>query len=126
MMLHRLAGEAGGDIRSCLHALQFASARAREEAGALKPRGGRRGGGGGGGVGAVGPVVDISDALGSALGGGGMKDERSDLSDTVVTVFRMLKKRVTALGAGAGAGDGGRKNKTPRDVERVLRAVEVR
>ena len=112
-LLRRLVEGAGGDVRSCLHTLQFAGARARELAG-------RRPGAGGG----AGAVVDVSPALSSALGGGGgMKDARSDAAGTVGAVFRGSRRESAGREGGkrrktggAGASSGG--------VDAVLGAVE--
>lgn len=86
MLLHRLVASTGGDVRSCLYALQFASARARELAMKKREREGI--------VAGSNVVVDISSTLLSALGdtGNGMKDMQSDISNTVATVFRKTKK----------------------------------
>lgn len=86
MLLHRLVASTGGDVRSCLYALQFASARARELAMKKREREGI--------VAGSNVVVDISSTLMSALGdtGNGMKDMQSDVSNTVATVFRKPKK----------------------------------
>ncbi len=85
MLLRRLVAGTGGDIRSCLYALQFASARAREVA--TKKRG-REGGADNESI-----TVDISSALMATLGdnGNGMKDMQSDVSSTVAIVFRKDK-----------------------------------
>ena len=115
-LLHQLVAGTGGDIRSCLYTLQFASARAREMAAKklLKQEatGVSRGKSG---------VVDISQALTASLGGGGrgMKDERSDVADTITAVFRKLKKSHVTTDAQ----DGGA-NTRKRDVERILQAVD--
>eukprot|EP00956_Cyclotella_meneghiniana_P010482 scaffold14602_cov52-Cyclotella_meneghiniana.AAC.5 len=89
MLLHRLVASTGGDVRSCLYALQFASARAREVAMKKREREGIVGGGDGN------VVVDISSTLMAALGdsGNGMKDMQSDVSNTVATIFRKDKSK---------------------------------
>ncbi|KAL7545023.1 hypothetical protein ACHAWF_013381 [Thalassiosira exigua] len=128
-LLARLASSAGGDVRSCLHSLQFASARAREVARKKGRDEGSRGGGGGGAT-----TVDVSAALTSALGeggGGGAKDARGDVAQTVSAVFREVRNRD---GAGdALAGGRGRKRRkleaTSRSssssgVDPVLAAVD--
>ena len=104
-MLHRLVEATGGDIRACLFTLQFAAARAREIARKKRNNDDL--------TGAKNGLVDITSALSTALGGngGGMKDKRSDMAGTLMSIFRKIK-------AGAKIG------KT-RDVERVLNAVEV-
>ena len=115
-ILHQLVAGTGGDIRSCLYTMQFASARAREMAAKklLKQEatGVSRGKSG---------VVDISQALSASLGGGGrgMKDERSDVADTITAVFRKLKK--PHVGAEAQGGVAGSRK---RDVQRILQAVD--
>ena len=116
MLLHQLVAGTGGDIRSCLYTLQFVSARAREMA--LKKRikeertGNSRGRSG---------AVDISQALGPSLGGSGrgMKDERSDVQDTITAVFRKVKKQRADSQPGM-LGD-----VRSRDVERILHAVDI-
>lgn len=113
-LLHQLVSGTGGDIRSCLYTLQFASARAREMA--MKKRikqeetGISRGKSG---------VVDISQALNMSFGGSGrgMKDERSDVADTISAVFRKLKKSHADTQSGAASA-------RKRDVERILQAVD--
>lgn len=89
MLLHRLVASTGGDIRSCLYALQFASARAREVALRKRERDGVQPGEGGGNI-----MCDISSTLMSALDkSSGMKDMQGDVSSTVATVFRKKKSR---------------------------------
>ena len=87
MLLHRLVASTGGDVRSCLYALQFASARARELAVKKREREGIIGGNN--------AIVDISSTLMAALGdtGNGMKDMQSDVSNTVAAVFRKDKSK---------------------------------
>jgi len=109
-LLYQLVAGTGGDIRSCLYTLQFASARAREVAQKQWEIEGLRG--------KNERVVDISHVLSTALTGRGrgMKDESTDLMGTLTTIFRTLKmKQMT----------GNLRSKTTRDVERVLAAVEV-
>ena len=96
-MLHQLVTGTGGDIRSCLYTLQFASARARELAAQRKDDS---------------SIVDISSTLKSALKGDGMKDARNDVAETVTAVFRKVKGTQSAA--------------RPETVTRVLRLVEVR
>ena len=124
MLLRRLVAGTGGDIRSCLYALQFASARAREVA--TKKRG-RDGGAENESI-----TVDISSALMATLGdnGNGMKDMQSDVSSTVATVFRkdkvphlsaavnQNKRQKTSNGSLSSKLDGS------RGVDIVLKAVE--
>ena len=61
-LLHQLVTSTGGDIRSCLYTLQFASAQ-----------------------------KDLSKALQSSMGGGG-KDGRSDVAATISSIFLRPKK----------------------------------
>lgn len=88
MLLHRLVASTGGDVRSCLYALQFASARAREVTMKKREREGIVGGDDN-------IVVDISSTLMAALGdtGNGMKDMQTDVSNTVATIFRKDKSK---------------------------------
>ena len=115
-LLHQLVAGTGGDIRSCLYTLQFASARAREMAAKkfLKQESTSVSRGKSG-------VVDISQALTASLGGGGrgMKDERSDVADTISAVFRKLKKSHASTDA-----QGDVANARKRDVERILQAID--
>jgi len=108
-MLHQLVEGASGDIRSCLYTLQFAAAKARETAGNKKQNGHA--------FGTQSRLVDISSALSTALGanGNGLKDERSDMAGTLMTIFRKLKSRI-----------GSDSSASRRGVERVLGSVEVR
>lgn len=106
-LLNQLMNGTGGDIRACLFALQFAAARARE----LNRRkevkdAGKKG---------TSSVVDISSSLKAALGGTGLKDERSDASTTVTAVFR--KKKEQRLGKSTSG-------KATR-IEGILQLVEV-
>jgi chromosome transmission fidelity protein 18 len=102
-LLHDLVACSGGDIRSCLYTLQFAAAKVhcqQKVSNASK---------------------DISRSLQSALKGDGMKDSRTDVAGTTMTVFRKIKDK--------GKDDrlwGTRQASDPRSsVERVLDAVEV-
>ena len=109
-LLNQLVAGTGGDVRSCLYALQFAAARARElarkkEAIELSVKG-------------KASLVDISSSLKAALGGTGMKDERNDVAATVTAVFRKTKERKL--------GDSVHSRGRPARVERVLQLVEVR
>ena len=74
-LLNQLVVGSGGDIRSCLFTLQFSAAKVRS-------KGVKKGG-----------VVDLSSTLKGALGGGGLKDARTDLASTVATVFKKPKKQ---------------------------------
>ena len=97
-LLNELVTATGGDIRSCLYTLQFAAAEVNQK-----------------------KDGDISKALMSALNGNGMKDDRSDVAGTTMTVYRKCKKkgRDSALW-------GTKQLEDPRtSVERVLDAVEV-
>ena len=82
---------------------QFASAKAKEIAAKN--------------IGSKSSLVDISSTLNMALGadGNGMKDERSDMAGTLMTIFRRYKSR-----------SNNKKSSNFRDVERVLGSVEVR
>jgi chromosome transmission fidelity protein 18 len=92
-LLHQLVVSSGGDIRSCLYTLQFAAAQAKDS-------------------------QDISQALTSALGGGGMKDDRSDVAGTITNIFRKVKQK--GLG-GIMIGKG----EDRASVTRVLDSVEA-
>ncbi|KAL7529733.1 hypothetical protein ACHAXR_003127, partial [Thalassiosira sp. AJA248-18] len=131
MLLHRLVGATGGDVRSCLYALQFASARARELAMKKKQQQGLAGAGD---KDAASVMVDISSTLMAALGdkGNGMKDMQSDVSSTVATVFRKSKSR-----GGGGGNNPAKRQKTnggsskkvvpspkKKGVDIVLKAVD--
>lgn len=101
MLLHRLVASTGGDIRSCLYALQFASARARELTMKKREREGIQPGEDRGVV-----MCDISSTLMAALDkSNGLKDMQGDVSGTVATVFRKRKsssknkRQKTATGA---------------------------
>lgn len=65
-LLHQLVVSSGGDIRSCLFTLQFASTQAGDR-------------------------DDISSPLQSALGGSGLKDNRADMVSTLNGIFRKIK-----------------------------------
>jgi hypothetical protein len=94
----------GGDIRSCLYTLQFAAAQVHRQQKISNKN------------------MDISTSLQSALKGDGMKDDRTDIAGTTMTVFRKTRNK--------GKDDrlwGTRQASDPRtSVERVLDAVEVR
>ena len=109
-ILHQVGAMANGDVRSCLHALQFAAARAKEED---KQRDMRPQFGGGGDSTAVPAIVtDVSQALLESLSGG-HKDSRNDVASTLTAVFRHDKR---ARGT----------NPTAPSVDKVLEAVQVR
>jgi len=117
MLLHRLVSATGGDVRSCLYALQFASARARELAlKKIQREGGEM---------SSKVMVNISSTLMGALGdnGNGMKDMQSDVSTTVATVFRRVKsvhsnkRQKTASGVSSSVA-------SKKGVDLVLKAVD--
>ena len=110
-LLRQLVAASGGDIRSCLYTLQFASARAREifykrqkKNGIIRDF--------------HNSVIDISPVLNIALNGTGrgMKDIRSDITVTLRTIFRKLKLKKIA----------GSSQSVPasRGVEKVLNTVD--
>ena len=101
-LLNQLVAAAGGDIRSCLYTLQFASAKAKSGARTDTK------------------TVDIANALKSALGGDSLKDERNDIAGTVTGIFRKEKE------AGTLAAGSSKKTGAVRTVEKVLDAVRVR
>lgn len=101
-LLNQLVAAAGGDIRSCLYTLQFASAKAKSGA---QPET---------------KTVDIANALKSTLGGDSLKDERNDVAGTMTTIFRKEKE------AGTIAGGSSRKTGAARTTDKVLEAVRVR
>jgi len=116
--LRSLAKGSGGDIRSCLHTLQFAASglRKKRQGKSYEPPSDT--------------LMDISQALLSAIGGGkkkhgigsegGWKDERTDMVDTLITIFRRAKQneknKFTSLSNKAVEKDG---------VEKVLQTMEV-
>lgn len=111
-LLHQLVEISGGDIRSCLYTLQFASARAREIA-AYKRRNDDN----------FDPdisTVDITSTLAPVLGNQtGNKDERSDFTGTLASIFRKMKK------GGKVYDDAIVRSKShPRDVERIIESVD--
>jgi chromosome transmission fidelity protein 18 len=108
-LLNQLVSGTGGDVRSCLYALQFAAARAREVARMKQgekpsPKG-------------IASLVDISSSLKAGLGGTGAKDARNDVSATVTAVFRKTKEKKL--------GDSVYSRAQNNRVERVLQLVEV-
>jgi chromosome transmission fidelity protein 18 len=109
-LLHQLVAGTGGDIRSCLYTLQFASARAKELHAKKQCEQGAD-------LGKDKASVDISAALKASLGGSGMKDERNDVSGAVTAVFRKTKERLSAATGGIRLGATG--------SARVLQLVEV-
>ncbi len=110
-LLHQLVASSGGDIRSCLFTLQFASATARDVYLKKKKDDAIV-------VNIHNHVVDISQVLDVALNGSGrgMKDIRSDMAGTLRTIFRKLKLKKIAGSP--------QKISSSRDVERVLEVVD--
>jgi chromosome transmission fidelity protein 18 len=111
-VLHQLGAAACGDIRSCLHTLQFVASRARQQGrpAPISSDGGRRN------VssprsGAERKQVDVSQAILESLSGG-QKDIRNDVASTVTAVFRKEKTRSTGSIASSSVG-------------RLLQAIEV-
>ncbi|KAL9183367.1 hypothetical protein ACHAXT_005154 [Thalassiosira profunda] len=122
MLLHRLVAATGGDVRSCLYALQFASARAREIA--LKKH---RESGMAPGEKDADIMVDISSTLMAALGdrGNGMKDMQGDVASTVAAVFRKSKSRGGPQGKRQKTANGKAASSQPKKgVDVVLKAVD--
>lgn len=111
-LLRQLVSASGGDIRSCLYTLQFASARAREIFNNKKKKEGLA-------RDYHNSVVDISPVLNVALNGTGrgMKDIHSDISATLRTIFRKLKLKSVAGSP--------QMISSSRDVERVLNIVDT-
>jgi DNA polymerase III delta prime subunit len=106
-VLHHLGAVAGGDIRSCLHTLQFVASRARLEAPiSMLPADdsnnnasqGRK-------------QVDVSKAVVEALASG-QKDVRNDVASIVTHVFR--KEKPKRIGS-----------KDQNSVGKVLQTVQV-
>lgn len=110
-LLHQLVEISGGDIRSCLFTLQFASARAKEIA-AYKRRNDEN-------FDKNISTVDITSALVPSLSNEtGSKDERNDFTGTLTSIFRKNKK------GGKGYNSSSVQNKNQRDVERILKSVD--
>ncbi|KAL3782824.1 hypothetical protein ACHAW5_000096 [Stephanodiscus triporus] len=126
MLLRRLVAGTGGDVRSCLYALQFASARARELAVRKREREGA--GKSKGDNDAL--MVDISSTLMATLGdnGNGMKDMQGDVSSTVATVFRKGKAQTQDINRNKRQkttnGSSGKKASLPKGVDVVLKVVD--
>lgn len=97
-LLNELVTVTGGDIRSCLYTLQFASAKAFNVVGHDMQK------------------VDIGNALKSALRGDGLKDECNDVAGTVSTIFRKEKHIRNGVE---------RSSRITRSVEKVLDAVRI-
>ena len=112
-LLRQLVSSAGGDIRSCMHTLQFVASRALEitsqEVIEDKLTMERKY-----------SVIDISRVLSVSLSGKGkgLKDHRSDMISTLSAIFQKTKK-TKGLGKKADARGRG-------DVHKILHAVEVR
>jgi len=126
MLLRRLVAGTGGDVRSCLYALQFASARARELA--VKKRERESGGMSSSNKGDA-LMVDISSTLMAALGenGNGLKDMQGDISSTVATVFRKAKSMKDMIGNKRQKTSNGSSNmvsSSPKGVDVVLKVVD--
>ena len=111
-LLQQLVASSGGDIRSCLFTLQFASARAKEIFHKKKKQEGIAGD-------FHNSVIDVSPVLNIALNGSGKgtKDIRGDISATLQAVFKKLKLKTVA----------GSSNMitSSRDVERVLNVIDT-
>jgi DNA polymerase III delta prime subunit len=104
-LLHQLVTVAGGDIRYCLFALQFASAKTgRQTAAAARndPH----------------SFCDISSALSHSLCGDGLKDRRSDVVGVLTGVFQKEK------GSGMKVGRVGRK-RVPLDSANAERIQDL-
>jgi chromosome transmission fidelity protein 18 len=102
-LLHQLVTVAGGDIRYCLFALQFAAAKAgRHTAGRHDPQ----------------AFCDISSALSHSLCGDGLKDRRSDVVGVLTGVFQKEK------GSGMNVGRVGRK-RVPLDSANAERIQDL-
>ena len=98
-LLNQLVDGNGGDIRSCLHTLQFSAARVRESR-VTNER-----------------FADISQALTSVLGGRdhGIKDQRSDNASVLYTVFKKVKVNPFK-----------KAHHIIRDTERIIGVISVR
>lgn len=94
-LLHQLVVSTGGDIRSSLFTLQFASTRAEDS-------------------------KDLSQALTNSLNGTGLKDSRSDLASTVSTIFRRVKDNGLPGKSSFSVALGGDKASTKRVIDSVV------
>jgi chromosome transmission fidelity protein 18 len=97
-LLNQLVKSTCGDIRSCLFTLQFVSSRAKALAATDQK----------------GALVDVTKALQSSLNGEGMKDERNDVGDTLMTIFQKVK-----------SDDHGKSGTAPKSTDKVLAAISV-
>ena len=90
-LLNQLVTTSGGDIRNCLHTVQFAATAGnigRQRSGDNDTHQNDK------------TKRDITQALKNSLGtgAGGLKDSRNDLAGTVTTVFRKTKSKKDAVG----------------------------
>jgi len=102
-VLRRLVERMGGDIRSCLHSLQFASGRARELHINQKCTNSQD----------KIPLIDLTSSLMPTLTGS-TKDERGDVAETIGAVFRKPQRKQERL----------LKSSPRKDVESVVSLVE--
>jgi chromosome transmission fidelity protein 18 len=93
-LLQKLNDTSGGDIRSCINTLQFASSQATNS-------------------------HDLSLALTDVLNGTGLKDSRCDLPSTLTAVFHKTKARTKLPGSVTSVSSGGEKQNTRRVIECV-------
>jgi chromosome transmission fidelity protein 18 len=111
-VLHQLGVAACGDIRSCLHTLQFVSSRARQQAHPAPMSSSGQGSNNSPVLGGERNQVDVSQAILESLSGS-QKDIRNDIASTVTAVFRKEKLKNTG-------------SNNSNSVGRLLQAVEVR
>jgi chromosome transmission fidelity protein 18 len=112
--MNQLVTSTGGDIRSCLFTLQFASSRAKVLAAEKEIVSSSDANHMHDGV-----TVDITQTLRNILYGEGMKDERNDITGTINCIFRK-EKETTKISRKKIA-----KTSTERSLEKVLDAVQV-
>lgn len=112
-ILHSLVSLAGGDIRSCLHTLQFVSAQSKQKR--IMTASSNRATNVGQSA-----AVDLTQALQSVLKseGSGMKDDRNDISTTITAIFRKEKRKTTSILQSSSMGGNG------CDTDRVLDSVK--
>lgn len=112
-LLHELVNLTGGDIRSCLYTLQFASARAKDLVAAAEFRASET-------RLAIRDklIVDIAPTLRRAIGGDGMKDKRNDVAETITAIFRKEKER--KIGHGGFHRGADRRPSTDRVIDSVV------